>query len=287
MRKKILKYLDRKNNRLLYFKKNIGPHYWDNHWLKFWYTNKNLIYKASPKSIVCRVTKKFLTPIDGLILEGGCGLGLRVQSLSLMTYNVIGIDFAEKTIRIAKKNMPHLNIKVGDVQNLHFPDNYFVGYWSIGVIEHFFNGFLKTLDEMRRVIKPKGFLFISFPYMSPFRILKARFNLYKTLNLNLITRSQTFSKNFSHYIFNKKNVIWRFENVGFKLIYSEKKSGLKGFKDEIFFLKFFFYRFLNLLIKSENKLLSWLKAILDKLLSFFFGHSILLVFKKSKEIIKK
>ena len=280
MKNNNLKFLEKKKTRLLIFKKNLSNQHWDNHWSNFWHQNIGEIYKASSKSIVCRITKGFLKPKDGPILEGGCGLGIHVHSLRSLNYNIIGIDLAEKTIKMVNKYMPYLQIKLADVQNIPYPDKYFVGYWSLGVIEHFFKGYLQILNEMKRVIKNEGFLFITFPYMSPFRILKSKLKLYKTISFTKNTNR--ISNHFYQYIFNKKYVINAIEAKGFELKYSETKSGLKGFKDEIFFMKFFFRRFIKLIFENRNKVLALFKAILDKFLSKFFGHSILLVFQKSK-----
>ena len=281
MNQKLIKLLDKERRQLVFFKRKFNKHYWDNHWLKYLYFNKNQIYKLSLKSFVCQITKKYLKPKDGPILEGGCGLGFHVHSLTSMKYDVIGIDTAEKVIKVVQKKKPYLKMKVADVQNIPYPDNYFAGYWSIGVIEHFFNGYFKILDEMKRVVMQKGYLFISFPYMSPFRILKSKFNLYKIFNTEFYKNKNSIERYFYQFTLNKELVIKEIESRGFKLKYIEPKDGIKGLKDEIFFLKFFFKRFLQLLFDiKKNKILILIKIILDKILVRFFGHSILLIFQK-------
>ncbi len=178
-----MRYYDEINKRLLYFRKKVdGKDLWDNHWLKTLNEDRKLIYSYKPKSLVCKITSKFLTPRDGPILEGGCGLGYNVYHLSKLNYKIIGVDNANKTIELIKKQNPELNFQFGDVRKLSYQKNYFAGYWSLGVIEHFFDGFSQIALEMKRVIKPNGFLFLTFPYMSPFRKLKVKFHFFKIFN---------------------------------------------------------------------------------------------------------
>ncbi|MFX1504005.1 MAG: hypothetical protein ACFFDH_23790, partial [Promethearchaeota archaeon] len=69
---------------------------------------------------------------------------------------------------------------------------------------------------------------------------------------------------------------------GFNLKYIEPYDGIKGLKEEIFFLKFFLKRFLQLLVDAENpKFIHLIKGLINKSLAKFFGHIILLVFQKT------
>ena len=86
---------------------------------------------------------------------------------------------------------------------------------------------------------------------------------------------------FYQYILNKNTVIKDIEANGFRLIYTKPTSGIKGFKDEVFFLTFFFKNFFQLLFNNEtSKILRIIKTIIEKVLDRFTGHSILLIFQK-------
>ncbi len=277
---KLKKFFDIERKRLLIFHKSKHKNFWDTHWLKHQEILGNSIYKFDPNSIVCKSTIKFLNPYDGPILEGGCGLGLHVYSLTKMNYEVIGIDNAEKTIEFIKKKHPELKIELGDVRQIPYPNNFFAGYWSLGVIEYFFNGYLEIISEMKRVIKPNGFLFITFPYMSPFRKFKARFHLFKTINTNRIEDKKT-PEFFYQYALNKWDVIKDFKNSGFKLKYLKPFDGIKGFKDEIFVFKDFIKKFFELIYNVKKvKLLMKIMGLIDQFLLKFSAHVILLVFQK-------
>lgn len=277
-----MKYYDTENKRLVYFlAKKVEENFWDNHWSKIVLKHSKIEFNFNPKSLINKITQIFLAPKDGIILEGGCGLGNKVYSLKKMNYNIVGIDTAKITINKIKEVYPDINIKFGDVQDVPFPNNYFIGYWSLGVIEHFFKGYFEITKEMYRVLKPKGYVFLTFPYMSPFRKFKARFQLYKLFN-NMYYKLEKNTKTFYQYALNIDNVVYNFKNIGFKLVYKSPEDGIKGFKDEIFFLKFFIKKFLELLyITNYPAFIRKIKRIIDKILAKFSAHMMLLVLQKT------
>lgn len=276
-----MEFFDEEHKILLHFKKNnITNNFWDIHWSKNRADLRKIVLNFTPKSLVCIITQKFLCPEEGPILEGGCGIGDKVYSLKKLNYDVIGIDNAIKTIENVKKEIPEINVKIGDIRNLPFPDNHFAGYWSLGVIEHFYGGYIEILSEMKRVLKPKGFLFITFPYMSPFRKFKAKIHLYKIFN-NAFYNLKKKPKKFYQYILDEEEVINDFKRLGFTPKYEKVLDGIKGFKDEIFFFKFYFKRFLQLLYNTNKPgFLKAFKGILDRILTKFSAHIVLLVFQK-------
>lgn len=97
------------------------------------------------------------------------------------------------------------------MRDLPFHDNTFVGYWSVGVIEHFWEGYGVILKEMRRVLKPGDYLFLSFPYMSPLRRLKSKIGLYSEFN-------GKGKEDFFQFALNEKLVMTDFKTIGFKLL---------------------------------------------------------------------
>ena len=272
-----MKFYDMKNKNLLFFKKGIkNDKIWDEKWEKDKYLSKSMEFRFNPDSFVCKITRTFLKPLDGPILEGGCGLGFQVYSLKKLNYNVVGIDNSKVAIKVVNKTRPELNVKYGDVQKMLFPDNHFAGYWSIGVIEHSFNGYMNIAKESYRVIKPEGFLFLVFPYMSPLRRFKAKFWLYKTIAYDANIRVEP--KYFYQFALNKKQVIKDFKMTGYELISSFKLTGIRGFMAEVFLFQRFINTVLNFLIFQEK--FSFLKKILEKIFAKFSSHIILLVFKK-------
>jgi len=76
--------------------------------------------------------------------------------------NVIGIDFSEKMIEIAKNKNNNINYFLGDVTNLPFSDNMFdYAIMSFG-LRNILNS-EKAIDEVYRILKPNGlFLHLDF-----------------------------------------------------------------------------------------------------------------------------
>ena len=98
------------------------------------------------------------------ILEIGCGQGFNTQILAKNTKNdVIGIDFSREEIIIAKKRYKGVNFEVMNAENLKFKGNTFDKIYAIQILEHVDN-LDKVLDEIARVLKPKGRVIISVPY---------------------------------------------------------------------------------------------------------------------------
>ena len=223
-------------------------------------------------TFVSRITKKYIKNKNGLILEGGSGNGTNVASLVNNGYKCIGVDYAENTVKKINQYIPELDIREGDVTNLKFKKDYFFGYWSIGVIEHYWEGYESIASEMKRVIMKNGYLFLSFPYLSPIRRLKINLGLYK------LYKSHRQPKNFYQLILNSKSVIRYFQNIGFKFIKSIPFDGIKGTKDEILIIKPLLQKIYD--YNGSKSLLILVKKTLDLLLFRFCAHCVLLIFKK-------
>lgn len=269
-----MKYFDSKNNRLVFESEKATPDFWDKLWRNEDRELKKIIERGKKDYFVSRITKKYIKPTkEKKILEGGCGMGTYVFSLDYSNYDVRGIDFATKTVAKVNKLFPNLKISDGDVENLNFPDNFFDGYWSLGVIEHFYEGYSKITKEMERVVKNNGYLFITFPCLSSFRKIKARLGKYKEFS------EQSFNKEkFYQFALDPQKVKLDIEKLNFKLIKKEPLDGIKGLKDEISILKPLLQKIYN----SNFLPTRIFGAIISKISSPIFNHSILLVFKKNE-----
>lgn len=106
-------------------------------------------------------------PKDAPVLEAGCGRAQYVLALSRRGYDVHGIEYAEETVRAVRDVEPSLKVRAGDLRALPFPDGFFGGYISLGVIEHYWGGPGAILGEARRVLRRDGVLLLSVPHFSP------------------------------------------------------------------------------------------------------------------------
>lgn len=267
MQKKNKKYLN--NIKAIgFFREKATPQFWDVHWKKDGLREYVLSIKTD--AVFIPKVRKYLQS-GSKILEGGCGQGLLVNALKHNGYNAIGIDYAKETVRNLNEHVPELDIRYGDVRELPFRDKTFDGYISAGVIEHFWEGYDKILFEMNRVIKQNGYLFLTFPYMSPIRKLKATLGIYSSLNNE---ETKIIINKFYQFALNHKTVTCDLKKYGFKLVKKIPFDGIKGFKDEI---KFFNKFFQNLYDGKYGKVI---KYRLDQFLKHLFSHAILLILKK-------
>jgi len=70
------------------------------------------------------------------VLDAGCGAGFPISSSLAELFNVIGVDFSEAQIELAKQNIPNATFRCEDMTQLHFPENFFDGFCSYYAIIH-------------------------------------------------------------------------------------------------------------------------------------------------------
>jgi SAM-dependent methyltransferase len=262
------KYYDKRQSRLIYADKRSSDTYWDARWGAMGSLRGIL---ESNHSFVVRVTRQYLEPADGPILEGGSGRGINVASLVNNGYEVIGVDYARATVEALKESVPELDIRFGDVRDLPFESETFAGYWSLGVIEHFWEGYNEIASEAARVLRREGYLFLTFPHMSPLRDAKARLGLYPEYQGEEVSQ-------FFQFALRAEEVVRKFESVGFRLVSKRRIGGIKGFKDEVRLVKAMLQKLFD--YNGQNRAVFGTRLLLEKLFSPFTGHSMLLVLRK-------
>jgi ubiquinone/menaquinone biosynthesis C-methylase UbiE len=110
-----------------------------------------------------------LLPKRARVLEAGCGLGGWVRWLQDAGHDSYGVDFEEEIVARVNQSDPSLQVTVGDVTQLNFPERHFDAYMSLGVIEHFEEGPHAALAEAYRVLRPGGLAFVTVPFLNAFR----------------------------------------------------------------------------------------------------------------------
>ncbi len=269
-----MRYYDPQHNRLIYIAEQASPEYWDRHWSFDRLRIEDLRREITRKHydfLVLPTTRDYLSS-GSRVLEGGCGTGVHVYNLQRHGFESIGIDNAPETVRLAKVAVPEMDIRLGDVRSLEFSDDYFDGYWSIGVIEHFWDGYAKVMKEMHRVLKPGGYLFLTFPYMSPLRKWKARRGKYSPYN------ETPEPANFYQFALDHEQVARHFIKNDFALIETKPIDGFKGLTDESTFAN----RILGRLTCGSTLFNKIIKVICSRLFQSGCGHSVLLVLQKKR-----
>jgi SAM-dependent methyltransferase len=264
------RYFDVPKSRLICFRQRATPEFWDAQWGADRSIREEILHVQ--ETFATRTTQGYLRPEDGMILEGGCGTGVHVAALTNSGYRCIGVDNAVQTVRTLNEAIPELDIRLADVHYLDSGDASFAGYWSLGVIEHCWDGYEAIGLEMARVIRPGGYLFLTFPYMSPCRRFKA------VLGQCPVWERDQPPSNFYQFALDHQRVIRDFESWGFKLRKAKPMLGLRAAKDEILLLaplleKLYVYRGGSVPIRG-------LAALLSKLFTPVCGHQVLLVFSR-------
>lgn len=251
--------------RLVYFDSKATPEFWDHRW-----------HAAGKPGIVgiqdevLTVTPKYLAK-GARILEGGCGRGNKVEAMSAAGYRVIGVDFAEQSVKQARLNYPELDIRQADVRSMEFPDGFFDGYWSLGVIEHFWEGYGPILAEAARVLRPGGYLFLTAPWLSPYRLRKAAKGGYPIGNF------ETEPDAFYQFALNRAEVASQIAHYGFNLISWQGLASEISMKEDIDE----FRRPIEWLFESRGSILKRaLRKLLCSYLNRYCGHSFLAVARR-------
>ncbi|MEF2965808.1 class I SAM-dependent methyltransferase [Paenibacillus sp. M1] len=107
-----------------------------------------------------------------------CGAGGDTPPLSLFYsngYTTYGIEFAadqiDKANTFAKSKGQDLNIKQGDMRRLPFENESISFVYSYNSIFHMNKNDVRTsLEEMKRVLKPGGIMFVNFLTVHDFRV---------------------------------------------------------------------------------------------------------------------
>ena len=151
----------------------------------------------------------------GRVIDVGCGAGGTAIVLAKMfpDCEVVGIDLSEPLLKIAEGSNQaaqlgeRVKFEKADVQQIPYPDNSFDVAINLNMV-HLVEDPISMLNEMERILKPGGFLFIADlkrswlgilekEIKSSFTLSEAR-ELFKQSNL----RDGTFSSSF---------LWWRFE----------------------------------------------------------------------------
>ncbi len=262
------KYYDKKNKRLVVIGESATEEFWEKHWLDpedF----EGRIKVGAGFGIIKKYTSKFLVP-PAKVIDAGCGIGQNVYGLDQWGYDAYGIDFTDEVVKKTKKNFSNLKISTQDVRNLDFPENFFDGYWSLGVIEHFKDGYDDIIKEARRVIKNDGYLFLTIPWFSPLRQIKACFGAYPKID------KKTGMGHFYEFMLDKAQLVKTIEKEGFRLVSSHSNDAVKGLKDEISFLR----PVLQRVYGGRGFFAKAWRGLLTMVFAPFAGHIILLIFKK-------
>jgi ubiquinone/menaquinone biosynthesis C-methylase UbiE len=124
----------------------------------FRFENENWWYRAKRellRRILAKTGRKFESALDL-----GCGVGSNFEVLKSFSKNVIGIDSSNEAIKYCK-NRGYDKLMKMDALKMKFKNNSFDLVLCSDVLEHIDDK--KAVDEILRVLKPKGIFVFSVP----------------------------------------------------------------------------------------------------------------------------
>lgn len=207
------------------------PYTWDVYWQDN-DVNESLLYAAynNPYKVDF---DKFCLPGKNVI-EAGCGFGRFVIYYAKKGCRIVGIDFAERTVKFLQSKIKGIPIEYGSVEDLPYQNNIFDVYLSIGVMEHFEIGPHNVLKEARRVLKPEGYLVLIVPYINISKAMRHKINRIK----------QRLYKN--------SDSLLKFDN---NCYYEEIKNFIKGERRDFLQYEFTKKELLSLMLQNRFKII--------------------------------
>lgn len=153
------------------------------------------------------VARPFLTfvPNQGIILDIGCGPGQYLKFFLSQSYRCVGIDMSKAMLAEARYRTKCDNLARMNMLNLGFQNSSFDAIWACASLCHIPVDLVPdVLQELRRLLKPRGIIFISIQEGNGSEIREdGRFFQYHTedsfcnlltssgLSIALIIRSET------------------------------------------------------------------------------------------------
>ncbi len=96
------------------------------------------------------------------ILDLGCGIGRDALLARKVGMEYMGVDLSDGMLSIARNIVKEANFRKMDAAKLDFEDNEFDVIWASAILLHLDSEDLdKTLNEIKRVLKPGKFIFIT------------------------------------------------------------------------------------------------------------------------------
>lgn len=197
---------------------------------------------------------------EGVYLDAGCGLGGWIVFLTESGYRVKGIDRAARTVRALTEYNPDLEVKVATLTRVPYADTSFDGVLAVGALEYAEAFVPQALIELRRVLKPGGFLFVEVPQANLLRrIIYIPLKRLQKVMFRLMGKQATFA----NYLFTRRELRHLLQQAGFEVT-AEQPHEIPG-ADSHYGLWIDF----KILRGPEPYHLNWLGRIVKKILNAF------------------
>jgi SAM-dependent methyltransferase len=141
------------------------------------FTKRGKVF-TNPHQDMERLTKTFNENGAQRVLDLGCGTGRHLLFFSKKGFDVYGLDGSPKGLELAKNWLDEENLSAKLAhqridQKFPYENDFFDVVISIQVIHHnLIKEILFSVKEIERVLKPKGFIFITVPFLQVFPVKK-------------------------------------------------------------------------------------------------------------------
>ena len=153
-------------------------------------------------------------------MGGGKDLIL-IEKMGMKGY---GIDISENAIKFAKQYIKewsiYAEIKHYDGKKITYPNKYFDFIISLGVLDHMkFSDSLLLIDEVYRVLKPKGFLCLSLHSTRD-----SNYKIGKEIDKNsFIVEKGNFELGLTQHYYNEKEIKKLLENFKIEKVFLDEE----------------------------------------------------------------
>jgi len=182
-------------------------------------------------------TFKDLVKDEEKVLDLGCGNGRLLELLQDKKIEYVGLDNSQKLIEIAKEKHPNFQFLVADAFSLPFLENSFDKVFSISVFHHIpseeFR--LKFLEEIKRILRPKGILILTVwnLWQKRYFLLLLKFSILKLFFRSRLDVKDIFipwGKKIDRYFhcFTKSEIEKLIKKVNLKILNSGKLKSQSG-----------------------------------------------------------
>jgi SAM-dependent methyltransferase len=103
----------------------------------------------------------------GNLLDVGAGFGFFLSEMKNRGWEVMGVEISQKAMDYMR-DVLKLEIHLGPLERIGFPENHFDVVTSFYVIEHLLNP-MSFLQECHRILKPGGVLLLRYPHTTPIK----------------------------------------------------------------------------------------------------------------------
>ena len=154
-------------------------------------------------------------------LDVGAGIGKCMLSMQSAGFDTYGFEPSETfhQMAISKMNIPPEHLKLGMIEDMHYPENSFDFITFGAVFEHLYHPSI-ALSKVLTWLKPGGIVHIEVP-SSKYLVTKLYNIYYKLIGTNYVSNISPMYEPFHTYEFGYRSFQELGKRIGFKIVFHE------------------------------------------------------------------